>query len=441
MIEKRGDTSWRLTVYDGYDGNGQQIRYRKTVTAANISEAKKLYKLFAADVQRGNVAKSGKMTLTQFYEFWKENHALKNHEISTIAYNDQLFTRVKTALGHKKIASIEPKHLLSFYKNLSEPGIKKVQKKKGEKSQPTEESEIDSPNDDTSTALGSTDETAKDAPKEPLPALASSTVRKYHTLISSLLEKAVKWGLLPYNAAKRVEPPKNDSKPKVIYNPEMLGTFLNVLETEELKHRLWILLALAGGLRREEVFGLEWKNVDFETGTLALEQVSIYVAGQGTLTKGPKNKSSRRNVSLPVSTMVLLEQYKADQTKAENKLGTKWIKTDRIFTRWNGGSAHPQSFNTWLTRFCKEKNLPHITPHAFRHMAATYLIAGGTDIRTVSGKLGHSKSSTTLNIYSHLVKSAEAETATTMETFLQATAAKAIEKLKKENETEKEQGQ
>ena len=437
MIEKRGDTSWRLTVYDGYDGNGQQIRYRKTVTAPNISEAKKLYKLFAADVQRGNVAKSGKMTLTQFYEFWKENHALKNHEISTIAYNDQLFTRIKTALGHKKIAAIEPKHLLAFYKNLAEPGIKKVQKPKGENSpEPTDKNKDNNLNGTMIDA-----ETAKDKPKEPLPALASSTVRKYHTLISSLLEKAVKWGLLPYNAAKRVEPPKNDAKPKSIYDPELLGSFLNVLETEDLKHRLWILLALAGGLRREEVFGLEWKNVNFETGTLALEQASIYVAGKGTITKGPKNKSGRRNVSLPPSTMALLAEYKVEQAKAENKLGSKWIKTDRIFTRWNGGNAHPQSFNTWLTRFCKEKGLPHITPHALRHMAATYLIAGGTDIRTVSGKLGHSKSSTTLNIYSHLVKSAEAETATAMETFLQTTAAKAIEKLKKENETEKEQGQ
>jgi integrase len=441
MIEKRGGNSWRLTVCDGYDGNGQQIRHRKTVKATNITEARKLYNLFAADVQHGNVAKSGKMSLTQFYEFWKENHALKNHEISTIAYNDQLFTRIKTALGHKKIASIEPKHLLAFYKNLSEPGIKKVQTKKGEKSQSTDENEVDSPNGISSTTPCVSDRTTKNTSKKPLPALASSTVRKYHTLISSLLEKAVKWGLLPYNAAKRVEPPKNDAKPKSIYDPELLGSFLNVLETEDLKHRLWILLALAGGLRREEVFGLEWKNVNFETGTLTLEQVSIYVAGQGTLTKGPKNKSSRRNVSLPPSTMILLAEYKAEQAKAENKLGSKWIKTGRIFTRWNGGNAHPQSFNTWLTRFCKEKSLPHITPHSLRHMAATYLIAGGTDIRTVSGKLGHSKSSTTLNIYSHLVKSAEAETATTMESFLQTTAAKAIEKLKKENETEKEQGQ
>ena len=69
MIEKHGDNSWRLTVCEGYDGNGQQIRHSKTVKAANITEARKLYNQFAADVQRGNVAKSRKKTLIQFYEF------------------------------------------------------------------------------------------------------------------------------------------------------------------------------------------------------------------------------------------------------------------------------------------------------------------------------------------------------------------------------------
>ena len=424
MIEKRGENSWRLTVCEGYDGNGQQIRYRKTVKAVNVTEARKLYNQFAADVQRGNVAKSGKITLTQFYQFWKDSYALKTHEAATLAYNEHLFKRIKTALGHKKISEIEPKHLLAFYKNLSEPGVKILQKKKDAPQQLIEAPQIASIKNE------------KDEP-EPLPSLASSTIRKYHTLLSSLFEKAIKWGFLPYNPAKRVEPPKSESSTKAIYDPETLGKFLQALDEEDLKHQLWVLLALAGGLRREEVFGLEWQHINFETGTLSLEQVSVYVSGKGTLTKGPKNKSSRRVVSLPESTMALLKKYKAVQLEERVKLGNKWIDTQRVFTRWNGGVAHPQSFNTWLTRFCKEKDFPHISPHAFRHMAATYLITSGMDIRTVGGKLGHSKPSTTWNVYSHLVKSAETATATTMETFLQMAKSQA----EKAKEAEKEQGQ
>lgn len=141
----------------------------------------------------------------------------------------------------------------------------------------------------------------------------------------------------------------------------------------------------------------------------------MYVSGQGTITKAPKNQSSRRRVSISATTADLLKQYKTEQDAWREKLGNKWIEANRLFTQWNGGIAHPQSFNTWLTRFCEENGFPHVTPHAFRHMAATYLITKKTDIRTVGGKLGHSKPSTTWNVYSHLVRAAE--TAKTMEDF------------------------
>jgi Site-specific recombinase XerD len=104
----------------------------------------------------------------------------------------------------------------------------------------------------------------------------------------------------------------------------------------------------------------------------------------------------------------------------------------RVFTQWNGVPAHPHSFNFWLKRFIEDKHLPHISPHSFRHMSASYLIAAGTDIRTASGKLGHAKTSTTMNIYAHLLKSAEKKTADTMETFLQQTTEKARSTQKKQ---------
>jgi integrase len=90
------------------------------------------------------------------------------------------------------------------------------------------------------------------------------------------------------------------------------------------------------------------------------------------------------------------------------------------------------SINTWLKKFTQANGLPPISAHSFRHMSATYLIASGTDIRTVSGKLGHSQTSTTMNIYAHLLKSAEAETASTMENILQQATDKAKQAQKKQ---------
>ena len=125
-----------------------------------------------------------------------------------------------------------------------------------------------------------------------------------------------------------------------------------------------------------------------------------------------------RTVSLPASTMLLLKDYQEEQLSEQELLADKWIASDRIFTKWNGEPAHPHSFASWLNRFTANHDLPHISPHNFRHMNATYLIVSGIDIRTVAGKLGHTQTSTTVNTYAQFLKEAEKKTADAMEELL-----------------------
>lgn len=393
-IEKRGESSYRLIVSSGLDNSGRQIKHTKTVKRITRSEADTELAKFIAEIEKGNTASSGKMTLTHFYDYWKANHANKNHEATTLAYNESLFTRIKQALGSKRIDKIEPRHLLAFYQNLTEPGIRK----------------------DTRGL-----------------ALSTNTIRKHHVLLKSLFTKAVQWNMLSYNPAARVEPPKATHTIKEVYTQEQLGLFLQALENAELKYKLMVMLTLTGGLRREEIFALEWNNIDTETNTLQINKASVYTPATGIITKGTKTRTSNRRVSIPASVIALLEIYKIQQSAKRLKLGNKWrpdseekdMGTERLFTTWEGKPAHPDSFYTWMKKFTTANNLPHISPHLFRHMNATYLIAGGADIRTVSGKLGHAQNSTTMNIYSHLIKSAETETANTMEAFLHDTRDKA----------------
>ena len=92
--------------------------------------------------------------------------------------------------------------------------------------------------------------------------------------------------------------------------------------------------------------------------------------------------------------------------------------TNRMFTTFEGGNAHPGSFNCWLTLFTKENNLPHMSPHALRHIAGSILTNSNIDVRTVAKKMGHSKVSTLLDIYAHTLTAVEQETAIAMQTFL-----------------------
>jgi len=406
-IEKRGNNKYRLIVSCGMDGNGKQVKKTKTVTCSDSKEAEKQLAIFITAVDTGNIATSGKMTLTQFYDYWKNNYALKTHEAATITYNDAIFFRIKATLGHKRLDKIEPKHLLAFYQNLAEPGIRIDPNEK--KRKPKEQKTI---------AI-SEQAQAEDANEKPKPdTLSTTTIKKHHVLLSTLFNQAVKWNLIPSSPASRVEPPKVKSIKKAVYDNEITSIFLKALEGEELKYRLMCFLALTGGLCREEIFGLEWKDVNLDNGTLLIDRASIYVVGTGIITKDCKNTHRHRMVSIPLLTVELLKQYQVVEISKKNELDDKWQGSTRIFTTWDGKSAHPHSFNTWLRRFVIRTKLPPISPHMFRHMAATYLITGGTDIRTVSGKLGHAQTSTTMNIYSHLLKSAEKETANTMQDII-----------------------
>lgn len=328
------------------------------------------------------MATAKKKTLKQFYAYWKQHHAEKRQEAGTQKYNDEIFKRIDDGLGHLRVDKIEPRHLLDFYANLAEPGVRKDIKLDKE-GKPIEGQKL---------------------------VLSATTIRKHHTLIHTLLGAAVKWGFATYNAADRVEAPKADKSKRKILDEAQTTRFLDLLEKEETKQKLMVYLGLTGGLCREEIFGLEWKDLALAAGTIRIDRASVYVPGQGVITKDCKNTHRHRIVSIPPATVDLLKAHRADQIAKRLKLGgTKdkggqWAGADdpdddRVFTSWDGTPAHPHSFNTWLGRFCTDNGLPNPGTHGFRHLAATFLITKcGADIRTVADKLGHANPQTTISI-------------------------------------------
>ena len=395
-IQRTGAQSFKLTISTGMGADGKRIRKTKNIKVKGNTEeaqqrnAKRQLAFFLSEVDRGLTSSAGSLTLHSFYNYWKENYAIPNHEKSTLALNEFLFTRIDAALGHKKLAQINQEHIILFLNKLSEPGVKK---------------------DPNSTRRKKT----KDCIEEKL---SSDSIRKHFNLLSSLLSQAQFWGMINANPCKRINPPKIERKPPCIYDEKTLGVFINYLKSEATNHQLMVSLALVGGLRREEIFGLCWQDVNYTESNIYIHQASIYVLRK-IITKAPKNTGSIRRVSLPESTMDLLALHKKEQDALKLKLDNKWVDSGRIFTKWNGEPGHPHSFATWLTRFTNKHSLPHITPHKFRHMNATYLIMAGIDIRTVAGKLGHTKTSTTVDTYAQFVQTAEKGSANTMEVFLQ----------------------
>lgn len=384
-VQKTGIHSWKLTVSGGFDGSGKRIRHTKTVrvTSDNLEtqekEARQQLALFIADIEKGQTANSGKMTLAGFCELWLKNHAENHLAPKTIQRYKELITLwIVPAMGQLQLSKIKPTQILSFYSNLSEDGIRKDGKE------------------------GS---------------LSSRTILHIHRLLHTILQTAMQWDYLNANPANKVKAPRTDKPDITILNETQTATFILCLDNEELKWKVLSLLALTAGLRLGEAMGIEWRHIDFTKSTLSIEQSSQYLNSVGIITKSPKNTSSERLISLPESMIELLKQYKAYQNAQRLKLGKKkdggkWegaeeSDDDRIFTTWNGKPMYPGSFNSWLNKLSTKHNLPHITPHSLRHLSATLLINSGISLKNISGRLGHARTSTTGDIYSHFLKSTD----------------------------------
>lgn len=399
-IERRGENSFRLVISGGLDGSGKQNKQTRLFKSdANMTEAQKqkaaneALALFIADLKKGNTSQSQGMTVAKLWAYWLEHYAETNLEQTTVEYYKNMWPRINKAIGHMRIDRIKPEHIQAFMKNLAEPGVRKIQQKKN--ASPEEK-------------------------EKPLAKLSPVTIRKYHAVISGMFSKAVKWRFMDYNPCDHTEAPKAQQKQKQIYDLETTGKFLESLDGEETRHQLMILLALTAGLRREEIFGLRWCDVD--ENIISIRQARVVVGSQ-VITKTPKTASSMRSVSIPAELVALIKKHSAEEAAKRLKKGEEWKGKDKadddlIFTSFDGSDLHPQSMNNFLRRFCIEHEFPTIQPHAFRHMAGTFLIASGTDIRTLSGKMGHSRTSITMNVYAHLLKSAESETANTMTNIL-----------------------
>lgn len=155
--------------------------------------------------------------------------------------------------------------------------------------------------------------------------------------------------------------------------------------------------------------GLEWKDINFETNVITVNRTCLYSKEKGGLyTETPKTAQSIRCLKVPQGVIDMLLKWKALQNIQRQKVGSKWIETDRIFTRWNGLTMDGSAPGYYFKRFCERTGMRYVTNHSMRHLNASLLINAGVDVKTVQSCLGHSTATTTLQIYAHTFQSAQA---------------------------------
>ncbi len=319
-IRKRGN-SYQIRVSCGYDVNKNQkfqsISWKPEPHMTEKQIEKELNRqviLFEEKCKKGQVTASVKFETLA--EEWLDQHAKISLKNTTYIRMKQLRTRIYPAIGHMKLDKITARILQDFVTDMSING--------------------------TSFKTGKP--------------ISSKTVTHHLSFISDVFNYAIRMDMLMDNPCRRVFIPKSKPKEKEFYTIEEVKKLFDLLKVEPLKYQLFFNLAIYSGFRRGELLGLEWKDIEWDSGVISIHRTSNYTAERGTYTDTTKTKKSMRSLKFPEFIIDMLRKFKVEQDIEIERLGTKWEDNDRLFTKWNGEPMNNGTPYFWFNEFCERNN-------------------------------------------------------------------------------------
>jgi integrase len=379
-IRKRGKSSWAIVLDLGRDGAGKRHQKWHTVRGTKKDAERELARLIT-EINTGDYVEPSRMLVREYLERWLRDYA--EHSVSPKTYEryDEIIrSHIVPALGGYELSKLRPLHIQGFYTAAITSGR-----------------------------------------KDGNGGLSAQTVLHFHRLLHRALGQAVRWQLLARNPAEAVEPPRPQRTEMRALDDAQIALLLKSLEGSRLHAP--VLLALSTGLRRGELLGLRWRDIDLERGCLTVN-CSVEQTKQSLRFKIPKTERSRRMVALPSFAVDMLRAHKREQTEARLKLGPAYQNDDLIFPREDGSPWPPDSFSTAFAAFIRRSDLPHVRFHDLRHSHATQLLKHGVHPKIVSERLGHSKVGITLDTYSHVLPSMQEDAARKIDAALRDALAK-----------------
>jgi len=438
-------TSYRIIVSSGLDSKGKQVKHRAiwTPPLGGMSEQMMLREATAAAYKFEEQIKNGyQLDNNQTFEEYaryvmalKERIGLRPQTIDR--YLDML-PRINKYIGHLKLTKIRPQHLNELYRSFAENETRNdctravakrtlnlhLKRNKMSKASLAREAKVAASTITAATrgdpirvksaeaiadALGYSLKELFKIQENSTP-LSAKTILEHHRLISSILAQADKEMLVPYNAAAKASPPIVRRTSPDYYQPDEMNEILDALDNEPIRWKAITYLLIDTGCRRGEIMGLKWSKVNFDTSVITIDCALLYTPQRGVY-EGPTKTNEVRAVKIAPQTLAVLKEWKEEYERLKDLNGDRWADAPYVFVQDDGKRMHPDSITDWLNRFSDRNGLPHIHPHAFRHTAASTMIANGVDLVTTAAELGHANANTTAMIYAHQIAVARATAA------------------------------
>ncbi|MFC3797941.1 tyrosine recombinase XerC [Cohnella sp. GCM10012308] len=371
---KRGENSYLLILEYGRDAAGNRIQPTKTIRVTDpalLRAPKRLeahlqheLSLFKLEYESGSKHKDARVSFKQFTDEWLVKHVDTLEAKTQTNYRLQLKNRILPFFERMWLEDVNTRKVNDFLVHLRSPAAR----------------------------------------RDGMGPLKSATIVYNYRVLKSIFRLALEEGYIETNPMTGVRKPKEDDlKEMEVYDENEIKQLFAALEDEPPHIRLMVLLAVTTGMRRGEMTGLEWSRVNLEEGYLRVEQSITKTVNSKPLIKGPKNKTSYRRITLPEAIVEELREYKVENVRT-------WEGHDFVFNHADGKPLHPNRLTKWWIDFHRRHGLKPIRLHDLRHTSVSWMIYKKIHPEAIARRTGH-KNSKMQEIYGHIFKSVEQETA------------------------------
>lgn len=374
------DTSgrWFFVVDLPAGDKRRQVRRRGFATR---DDAQAALDELRSSVRAGTFVEPTKTTLGQYLSLWLDGLAVGGKRATTIdGYRRTLRAYVLDAdVGQVPLQALSAVELDRLYSHLATAGRKPRPVRDGEAAPPA--------------------------------GLSLRTVRYVHSIIGKALGDAERKGLVPRNVARLASPPAASSTraPEMTaWTPEELRAFLG--SVTEHHHGALFRVAAMTGLRRGELCGLRWADVDLEGSRLTVRR-AITTIGHRPVAGDVKSARSRRSIDVDPVTMAVLRSHRTAQLEQRMLMGAGYSDQGQVFAMPDGQPWNPDTITQAFDRLVRASDLPRIRLHDLRHTHASHLLAAGVNVKVVSERLGHASTSFTMDTYGHVMPGQQADAA------------------------------
>ena len=351
LVRKRSDGRWEGRIIIGHKDDNSPI-YKSVFAKTQKELMPKLHRAIE-DYKDVDLSENSSMTLDEWMEQWLTEYAEPTLRPSTVSgYRNMIKNHISPALGNKALRFLTQKDVQKFYNALKRKKVNKLGKHR---------------------------------------TLADSYIRKIHMLLHEMLDAAVTSRLIFRNPTDGTKIPKNNYAPKKILNEEQLDRFMKAILDEPMWHDFFY-TEITTGLRLGEICGLKWSDLDETTGKLKVQRSISHTRGGGLSVGETKTEKGTRTILLPKGTLYVLKERKKTAV-------TEWIFPSLLHPEQ---PTAPNSAYQRLKVILQNAELPDIRFHDLRHTFATHALSNGVDAKTLSGILGHTNASFTLDTYTHV---------------------------------------